>query len=313
MSCDPLPGLGLGLDAGGTQTRWAVADAAGGVLGEGTAAPLSGLQLGSAAGREHIAATLAAVAEVAAARRGGRGLHAVVAGVTGLDEAQADALRTLIARAFGVAQPQVRAMSDIELACCAAFAPGKGMVVYAGTGAVAAFLDGAGVLQRAGGRGGVIDDAGGGHWIASRALRHIWRAEDAEPGAWRRSALAQRVFARIGGSDWAATRTFVYGGDPGARGRIGELALAVAEAAGEDAAALALLQAAGSALARLALALDRRVGPQPIALAGRVFELHAAIESSLRAALPPGTPVQRATLPPHHAAARLASAQKVTA
>jgi N-acetylglucosamine kinase-like BadF-type ATPase len=302
--------LGLGLDAGGTQTRWALADTHGALHSEGTAPALSGLQLGSDAGRAHIASVLAGV--LAGMAPGAR-VQAVVAGVTGLDAAQADALAALAAQAFGIAPGAVRAMNDIELACRAAFAPGEGIVVYAGTGAVAAHLDAQGALHRAGGRGSLIDDAGGGHWIASRALRHIWRAEDAEPGAWRRSALARHVFAHIGGSDWAASRAFVYGGDPAARGRVGLLALAVAAAAAEDPSALALLQAAGSELARLALALQGRVGAQAVALAGRVFDLHPAIERSLRAALPPATPVQRATLPAHHAAARLAAAAKVTA
>jgi N-acetylglucosamine kinase-like BadF-type ATPase len=298
--------FGLGLDAGGTQTRWALADAHGALHGEGTAPALSGLLLGSDAGRAHIAGVLAGVAPGAAVR-------AVVAGITGLDAAQADALAALAAQAFSIAPGAVRAMNDIELACRAAFAPGEGIVVYAGTGAVAAHLDAQGALHRAGGRGSLIDDAGGGHWIACQALRHIWRAEDAEPGAWRRSALAQHVFAHIGGSDWAASRAFVHAGDPAARGRVGTLALAVAAAAAEDPAALALLQAAGSELARLALALHGRVGAQAVALAGRAFELHPAVEASLRAALPLHTRVQRATLPAHHAAARLAAAAKVTA
>jgi N-acetylglucosamine kinase-like BadF-type ATPase len=195
-------------------------------------------------------------------------------------------------------------MSDIELACRAAFAPGAGIVVYAGTGSIAAFLDGSGTLQRAGGHGAVIDDAGGGHWIARQALRHIWRAEDEAPGAWRQSALARAVFAQVGGSDWAHTRQWVYGAT---RGELGTLALAVAAAADEDEAAAAILRAAGAELARLASVLMRRVGPLPLALAGRVFELHPGVQNAVLAALPAGTAVQRLQLPAHHAAARLAA------
>jgi hypothetical protein len=152
-----------------------------------------------------------------------------------------------------------RVVNDIELTCHAA---GDAYVVYAGTGSIAAFLDATGTLQRAGGRGGIIDDAGSGHWLARQALCQVWRAEDDEPGAWQRSPLAQRLFARIGGSEWAQTRAWVYGAS---RGELGTLALAVAEAAQApepDPVALALLHQAGAEIARLGMALMHRHGPR---------------------------------------------------
>lgn len=292
----------LGLDAGGSATRWALADAAGTLQREGAVAGLSGLQLHDAAGR---AAVTQALRDVAA---GAGPVHGIVAGVTGFDAAQAPLLSGLLATALGVAAGAVQAMSDIELSCRAAFAPGQGCVLVAGTGSIAACIDAQGTLHRAGGRGAVIDDAGGGHWIACQALRQVWRAEDAAPGAWQTSALARRLFGHIGGTDWAQTRQWVYGAS---RGELATLALAVAAAAAadEDAAALTILQRAGMELARLARVLLQRHGPQPLALAlaGRVFELHPAIEAQLRLALAPGTPVHRLSEPAHVAAARLAA------
>lgn len=301
---------GLGLDAGGTQTRWALADSGGQVQAEGAVAGLSALQLGSEAGseagRQALAQTLSEVAAALPAPSGLRGLHGVVAGVTGFGAEHSQALQGLMAAAFAVPLEAVRLMSDIELACHAAFPKGDGIVVYAGTGSIAALLAADGSLQRAGGRGGVIDDAGGGHWIAREALRHIWRAEDEAPGAWRHSPLAQAVFDTLGGSDWALTRQWVYGAT---RGELGVLALAVAQAAGSDPAALAILQSAGRELARLGLAMQGRCGALPLALAGRVFDLHPAVEASLRAGLAPSPPVQRLTLQAHHTAAALAAAE----
>lgn len=291
----------LGLDAGGTATRWALACRDGRVWAEGAAVPLSGLGLMDEAGSAAARAVLVAVADSIP-----QPAHAALAGVTGLDSAAAPRLQALLAQSLGVAAPQ--ACSDIELLCRAAFAPAAGIVLYAGTGSIAALLDAEGRLQRAGGRGAVIDDAGGGHWIAREALRGVWRAEDAEPGAWRRSLLAQHLFKHIGGSDWAHTRRFVYSSDA-SRGGIGTLALAVADAARQgDAAALALLQRAGEELALLARALQGRHGPLPVATAGRVWRLHAAVGDGFRAALPAGTEVQALDEPPHHAAARLAAA-----
>ncbi len=289
---------GLGLDAGGTQTRWAVADAAGRIHAEGRVAAIAGAQLSSDAGRAQVEAALRAIAQAAGA------VDAVVAGVTGLGAAQAPVLAALAASVFRLAPAAVQALSDIEALCRAAFAPGAGIVVYAGTGSIAACIDRSGALQRAGGRGAVIDDAGSGHWIAQQALRQIWRVEDEIPGAWTASPLAVAVFSQIGGSDWAASRAWVYGAT---RGELGTLALAVAAAADADPAALALLQAAGSELARLGTALLQRQGPQPLALAGRVFELHPAVENALIAALPAGCPTHRLSTPAHQAAARRAA------
>jgi len=295
---------GLGLDAGGTATRWALADIEGRLVAQGQVTPLSGAQLTTDDGRKALAATLAKLATETHPHGAACG---VVAGVTGLGAEHAPALHALLAEAFSLPLSAVGSMSDIELACHAAFAPGQGCVVYAGTGSVAAFIDAAGTLHRAGGHGAVIDDAGGGHWIARQALRQVWRAEDEEPGAWQRSALARALFDILGGSDWAVTRQWVYGAT---RGELGTLALAVARAAhAGDAAALALLREAGLELARLARALHSRLGARPVALAGRVFDLHPAIETALRDALPIDIAVHRLALHPHHTAARLAAAR----
>lgn len=287
----------LGLDAGGTHTRWAVMGASGVLHAQGEAPPLSGLQLHSAEGRAEAQATLQTIAAAA-----GR-VYAVVAGVTGFDSAQTPWLCNMLAATMRVDVAAVQAMADIELACHAA---GDGYVVYAGTGSIAAFIDAQGVLQRVGGRGAVIDDAGGGHWIAREALRRIWRAEDELPGAWRDSPMANRLMQKMGGTEWAHTRNWVYGAT---RGELGLLALGVADSAGEDPAAMALLTQAGSELARLVQALMRRHGPRTVVLAGRVFNLHPAIEIALRQELPPDTPVRRLGLPAHHAAAQIAASR----
>lgn len=277
------PSAALGLDAGGTHTRWAVARPAGpGTTGQAPA--LSGLQLGSEEGLAAARQTLQVVAQAAGP------VQAVVAGLTGFDAAMQPVFLALAAEVFGLPAARVHAISDIELACRAAPAA---LVVYAGTGSVAGFIDAQGVLQRAGGRGAVIDDAGGGHWIAIQALRQVWRAEDERPGAGIDSALGRHLFARLGGSDWPATRRAVVGAS---RGEIGRLALAVAAAAQEgDAAALELLHRAGIELARPARALLRRCGVASLAFAGRVFDLGPAVEAGLREALPAGVRVRHET------------------
>ena len=55
------------------------------------------------------------------------------------------------------------------------------------------------------------------------------------------------------------------------------------------------------------LALQQRLGVQPVVLTGRVWDLHPLLQSSLREHLPAALDVQRLRIPTHHAAARLAA------
>ncbi|MGV7208321.1 N-acetylglucosamine kinase [Oxalobacteraceae bacterium A2-2] len=294
--------LALGLDAGGSATRWALAGADGAIVAEGEAAGLSVNQMASEEGRAALRATLGDLARQVLAR--GRPL-AVCAGLTGFggNDSNGAQLSAWLAADLALPTERIGLRSDIEIACLACHGPGEGYLVYAGTGSIAAFIDADGQLHRAGGRGVALDDGGGGYWIGREALRHVWRLEDEQPGAWRQSAMARALFDMVGGSDWARSREFVYGA---ARGDMGKLALAVAASADDDTAAVAILEQAGRELARIALALVSRYGARPVALAGRAATLHPLIASSMRAALPPGLELREISVRPHHAAARLA-------
>ncbi|MEO8100980.1 MAG: BadF/BadG/BcrA/BcrD ATPase family protein [Betaproteobacteria bacterium] len=295
------PHLGLGLDAGGTQTRWALADAAGEIVAQGEADGLTALQMGTESGRAHIRETIAAVSRaLPPAQRPTR----ICAGMTGFSES-GERIRALIASAFALPGEAIALHSDIEITCLDLFAPDEGYVIYAGTGTIAAFIDAAGAFHRAGGRGAILDDAGGGFWIAIEALRQIWRHEDASPGCWRHSPMAREIFDRLGGSDWPQSREFVYHRE---RGEVGKLALAVAATADRDPVALDILQRAGLELARLGEVMFARFGRRPFALAGRVARLHPIIERSMRAALPPDCELVVRVSEAHIAAARIAAA-----
>lgn len=305
------PGLGLGIDAGGTRTRWALVSSDGALLGEGQVAGLSALQMASVDGRTALQATLASLCHdvLALDLALDRPLR-VCAGLTGLGSGVDGAGVTLqqwLADPLAISQECVMLCSDIEIAYRDSFGPalpGEGYLVYAGTGSIAAWFDIDGQLQRAGGRGFLLDDGGGGFWIAREALRLIWRREDEAPGSWRTSTLARAVFDHVGGSDWACSRQFIYGRQ---RGEIGQLALAVAACADVDPQAHAILQQAGGELARLALALIARYGPRPVVLAGRAARLHPEIATALRAALPPEIALRQREVHGHIAAARIAA------
>ena len=290
--------LALGLDVGGTATRWCLRDGEC-VLARGDGPGFSGVQLHTPAGSAEVAERVTALAErVLPAARGLR-LGAVVAGVTGVGAGSA-ALAAMLAQAFAVALPRVLVTSDVMIAHRAAFAPGEGYLVYAGTGSIAAFIDADQVLHRAGGRGVLLDDAGGGYWMAHEALRRIWRREDENPGAWRASTLACRLFAKIGGD---ASIDAVHYLMEHERGEVGRLAFDVAACAEEDALARAIMHDAGCELARLGNAMLHRFGPRPLRVAGGAALLHAQIEASFRVQL--ATPVA-VTFAPLDAAATAA-------
>ena len=292
--------LGLGIDAGGTQTRWALAMGTGELVAEGCVAGLSATQLATRGGQQALRDTLAGLAaDVLAVGRPVQ-VHAGFTGYGGVDEPLAGLIRTPL----GLGAEAVTIVTDIEVAYLDVFAPGAGYLVYAGTGSIAAFIDAQGQFHRAGGRGGLLDDGGSGFWIAREALRAIWRREDEAPGAWQHSVLAREVLDHVGGSDWNATRRFITTVD---RGEMGRLALAVAAAAATDAEALRILEAAGAELGRLARILVGRFGERPLALAGRVFQLHPVVEQACRAAVPGQPPLQVRVSRGHHAAARIAA------
>ncbi len=293
-------GLGLGIDAGGTRTRWALASPTGELLAEGHVAGLSAVQLATKAGQQAVRDTLAALAaDVLAVGRPAQ-VHAGLTGYGGVMEP----LSRLIRTPLDLPATAVSIVTDIEVAYLDVFQPGEGYLVYAGTGSIAAYIDEAQQFHRVGGRGHLLDDAGSGFWIAREAMRHIWRQEDETPGSWQQSAMAREVLDHVGGSDWSHSRHFVYSGE---RGEIGKLALAVAAAAGSDPVALQLLQAAGAELGRLARLLVQRFGERPLVLAGRVFQLHPVIEQACRAAVPGTASLQVRISRGHHAAARIAA------
>jgi N-acetylglucosamine kinase-like BadF-type ATPase len=200
-------------------------------------------------------------------------------------------LRVLLLECLALPADRITLTNDMDIAYRAAFAPGEGYLVYAGTGTIAAYIDRQENMHRAGGRGGVLGDEGGGYWIAREALAWIWRQEDRSPGSWKRSPMAQRVLAAVGGDDWSHTRNVVYAGD---RGSVGRLALQVAASAHDDPQAHALLLRAGAALADLATHMLHRFGPRAFTVSGRALLLSPLLEEGLRAGLPKGVALRLA-------------------
>ncbi|HEV7346441.1 MAG TPA: BadF/BadG/BcrA/BcrD ATPase family protein [Devosia sp.] len=267
----------LGLDVGGTASRWVACDEAGEVLARGKTPGATG-HIFNPAERERLAGTIAQIAAELAAS--GLAPRSLAAGLTGYGSAVAAETTFLLGATFGLAPEAIILTDDIVLAYMAGFAPGEGHLVSAGTGSIGLHLGEGDAYVRVGGRGILIDDAGSGSWIALRALDAMYRALDHTGSFAPVQLLAQQVLAAVGGAEWHDVRQFVYAGD---RGRIGSLAVAVASAAGQgDHTALSILARSGIELAQLARALIARVGDRPIGFAGGVLTLHPIIVETIR-------------------------------
>jgi len=260
----------LGIDMGGTASRWVLVDGRGVERARGTAPGGTGLIADPGHRRTFVAAleTLRAALPCAPTRA-----HL---GLTGVGFARDPAVDSLCAQALGLAAVQVSHENDMELAHRAAFGEARGHLVLAGTGSVGMTRLPEGDALIIGGHGALIDDGGSAAWIALRALRLVLRAQDAgETDA----LLAQHLFTAIGGTGWEAVRRHVYAGD---RGRIGLLARSVAGAAAAgDAQAMELLYNAADELERLARILIRRAGPAPLVFTGGVLDLGPDIRDRL--------------------------------
>lgn len=266
----------LGIDGGASSGKWAMLDEEGRLVARGRTAPL----VGHLFDEKVKAQTLAALDELL---REGRSFApvAVVAGVAGLDAGtkEAQQLGAYIQQALGLPENRVRVLNDMELVYRAHFAPGEGIVVYAGTGSVAYSIAQDGTVYRAGGHGFLIGDEGAGFWIGKTALRQVLRWHDMGLDA-ASYPLARHLYRALGNRDWPHIRAYVY---RGGRQAVAGLAPAVGRAAleGDQAAAQILLQA-GRALADLALTLRQRLGFLPVVLCGGALQVSPLIEQGAR-------------------------------
>ena len=200
--------VGIGLDCGGTATRWVAVDETGATLAEGSGPGISGL-LFTPEQQQRFASLMASLcADIA---KSGVAADAAIAGVTGLgdDSPEAEKFTHSLSKGLGIQPQHVATFDDARIAYLAAFNPGEGILVYSGTGSFAYHLDSQSRVTRAGGHGAVIDDGGSGYWIGSQALKWLVRRSDGVTPL-PPSVLADRLHAHIGANDWPAVRRYTY-------------------------------------------------------------------------------------------------------
>lgn len=191
----------LGIDAGATRTRAALAGPRGSVLGRGESGAGNALSVPA----DDLAGHLAEAMERVVAGDRGR-VRAVVAGFAGAAPPELDPAdighrraRAALDRAcerVRIAPDTVQVRSDAEIAFAsgAGTAP-EGLVLICGSGAVGARISGGVLARTVDGHGRFIDDAGSGLWIGRRAIRAALRGLD---GRGQPTALSAVVARRFG-------------------------------------------------------------------------------------------------------------------
>lgn len=321
--------LVIGIDAGGTRSRAYLAEAAPEtargtvpaeaagehaevvVLGRGAGGPGNALSVGRAELTRHLTDAIAEAVP--------KDLRGQVAAVFGGFAGAAEGLGTERGHglalscvedalaANGITAATVGVGGDTEVALASApGAPADGLVLIAGTGAIATRLTGRRRSAVVDGHGWLLGDEGSGFWLGGRAVRAALEALDGR-GPW--TSLVGRVAAhylppgayeRIGGEGLGGTGRPVGTGRPGAAerpggtvwplteaeartglseaivtsayeqtpARLAQLSRQAVEAADEgDAVALRLLDGAADLLVATVRALEPRAG-EPLVLTG---------------------------------------------
>jgi glucosamine kinase len=251
-----LPGRILGIDVGGSGTRVILLES-GTVTARPDGPPMNALLT------DGFAAQLSQIIEAEDATAAG-------VGMAGLRQpGQARDLSEALSRQTG--RP-VHVTGDADSARAGAFLGAPGVVVIAGTGSMASGWNGES-SARAGGHGFLLGDEGSAYWIGRAAVRAALRWEDGMGGG---SALIHRaVIQAVGqGPEGPESLDALIGEvctHPAERGLLTALAPVVTALAAEDPEARKIALRAAEHLAALAEAIRRRLGPLPVAGAGRVF------------------------------------------
>ena len=254
----------LGIDAGASATKWALYDGSQ-IVASGKCAAMDG----------HIfrpdskARVNEVLTEISAAVNGAE-ISGVFAGVTGAtsEDSATDPLGQIFHTYFPNAN--VRVVHDIELAYYANFEVGEGILLYAGTGSVAMYIDDEAGPVRAGGWGYLLGDEGAAFWIGREAIRWVLTGldtgEDVESGS-----LSEVILQEMGASDWNEIKEFVYSKE---RSEIAKLSATVGRLADEgDADAQGIIYEASQHLIALVHQLDIQIENAPrIVIAGGVCQ-----------------------------------------
>lgn len=290
----------LGVDGGGTKTRFVLIDDAGQVLAEAQMGTTYHPEVGLGGVRDVLRQGIAQVLD-----RAGLGMEAIAHAFFGLpaygeDSSITPQLDALPRQLLG--HDRYQCNNDMICGWAGSLACDDGINIIAGTGSM-----GYGQCQgregRAGGWGEAFSDEGSAHWIAIRGLNAFSRMSD---GRLPRGPLYEVFRQALGLELDLDLCALIYGDNAYTRGQIAQLSQRVSEAAElGDTVANAIFADAGRELAGIADALRRSlqfpVGqPVPLSWSGGAFSAGEVLLQPFHQAL-----VQACTdfipTPPRHA------------
>ncbi|MFI5207191.1 MAG: BadF/BadG/BcrA/BcrD ATPase family protein [Gemmatimonadales bacterium] len=271
----------LGVDAGGSRTVAAAADAAGTILARAEAGPGA---VRPTRAKTAAAAIFTAGKDALQRARLTAPAAALVVGAAGVAHPEEHAALAAALEGCGLATRLI-VTTDAEIALAAAFGDAPGIVLLAGTGSVAWARFPDGTSARAGGLGPVLGDRGSGHDIGREALRTVGVDLEMDIGL----SLTKRLLDHlgVGAPDLPRWTLAASVAD------ISALApLVLDAAAADDGVARAIAQQGARSLATLAAGLARRFpagAKLQVAWGGGLLkrsDYRALVASSLREFIP---------------------------
>jgi len=249
----PSPEVVLGVDGGQTSTTAVLCDLEGALLGLGRAGPANHVWEPGGVSRARRAVTRSVTHALRAA-----GLprhHVAEAAFLGMTGAKADG-RTASAVQGCVSAKRRQVDNDMVPALASATLGKPGVVVIAGTGAIAYAQNARGRRASASGWGFLLGDEGSGFWIARKAIAAAGRASD---GRGRPTALADALLQASNLEDLWDLHFLIYS-ERMPRADIAALASVVPPVAARgDGAARRILRDAGRELGLAGGAVARRL------------------------------------------------------
>lgn len=292
--------LYLGIDGGGSKTTCLVGDEQS-TLGSGAAGGCNVIRVGEDSAHVALSAAVRQACTVAGVKLSDIARACVGASGAGRAETR-DALRRGMEK---LVSGEIEIVADTEIALQAAFGGGPGLVVIAGTGAIACGRNARGQAARASGWGFAISDEGSGHWIGREALRTALRAYDEGDSP----PVLENLMRSLG----AATHEQLVVRANATTDFAALLPAVLEAAAAGDTVALRVLSDAAHELAASADVVLRRLfspgEPAPVAMVGGVFRNSSVVRqvfyNAVEAAFP-GAAIQATVIEPAQGALELA-------
>ena len=275
----------LGIDGGGTKTRFVVIDEGGRILGSHLEGSAYYLEIGLDRTREMLARGIARTLSMADVSEADLTYAFIGLPAYGEDHALLEVLDALPSSAL----PSRNYTCDNDMICgwAGALAGADGISIVSGTGSIAYGAYG-GRTARAGGWGELFSDEGSSYWVAREGLRVFARMSDGRTARGPLYELIRRHFNLERDLDLCAR---IYGSDSAQRSDIAQLSQIVAVAAAEgDRAAQGVIEQAAQELADLVTAVRAHLEVPRDALisvsySGGMFQLGERLTAPLMSGL----------------------------